>query len=64
MPRVPDGTTADPFGNRIKGKQQDRVVNMPLPTMRPSPTDLAIAAATMHEQGRLFEPVKDASASE
>lgn len=58
MPTVPgQPKTADPFGNYVKGKDQSQ---MPkgnvLPMFKPSETDIAIALATIHSQGRLFVP--------
>lgn len=49
MPYVPKGQVADPFGNRVEGKDQSRVPP-------PAPVFEMIAAAEMHRQGRLFDP--------
>lgn len=44
------GIYRDSFGQKVAGKSQDRVP-------QPSPTNLAMAAAIIHEQGRLFKPL-------
>jgi len=58
MPTVPRGQVADPFGTKVQGKDQSRPpTSGPPPQMaRPTPTEFAMAAATMHELGRLFDP--------
>lgn len=60
MPTVPDSSGAvDPFNTKVKGKVQDRPPpSGPPPEMNPNPTEteLLMAAATMHEMGRLFVP--------
>lgn len=67
MPTVPQNSVADPFSNRISGKAQDRPPQSPLPRMQVrdsihmpnlaslNPSLVLMAAASMHEQGRLFQ---------
>ena len=55
MPTVPK--TQDPFGNYVQGKDQSRMSKGNVtPLFKPTETDIAIAMATIHQQGRLFTP--------
>lgn len=56
MPTVP--RVEDPFGNYVKGKDESRLASggAKYPAFKPTPTDFMIAAANMHEMGRLFVP--------
>ncbi len=55
MPTVPK--VADPFNNYVKGKDQSQMPKGNVtPLFKTSETDIAIAMATIHSQGRLFVP--------
>lgn len=56
MPTAPK--VQDPFNNYVKNKDESRMPSGPRlpPELRPSPTEFMIAAANMHEMGRLFAP--------